>query len=42
MDDHIIYALVLGVLAMAAAGRTWGLGRAWERLPLVQRYRFLE
>ncbi|HSJ47180.1 MAG TPA: hypothetical protein VK923_21110 [Euzebyales bacterium] len=42
MDDHIIYALVLGVLAIAAAGRTWGLGRAWEQLPLVQRYRFLE
>jgi len=42
MDDHIVYALVLGVLAMAAAGRTWGLGRTWERLPLVQRYRFLE
>ena len=42
MDDHIIYALVLGVLAIAGAGRTWGLGRAWEELPLVQRYRFLE
>jgi thiosulfate dehydrogenase [quinone] large subunit len=42
MDDHIIYALVLGVLAIAGAGRTWGLGRAWEELPVVQRYRVLE
>jgi len=42
MDDHIVYALVLGVLAIAGAGRTWGLGRAWEQLPLVQRYRVLE
>ena len=42
MDDHIVYALVLGVLAIAGAGRTWGLGRQWEQLPLVQRYGFLE
>jgi thiosulfate dehydrogenase [quinone] large subunit len=42
IDDHIVYALVLGVLAIAGAGRTWGFGRAWERLPVVQHYRFLE
>jgi thiosulfate dehydrogenase [quinone] large subunit len=38
MDDHLIYALVLGVLALTAAGHTLGLGRVWEKLPLVARY----
>ncbi len=42
MDDHIVYALVLIGLAIYGAGRTWGLGRAWEELPIVQRHRFLE
>ncbi len=42
MDDHIIYALVLVGLALIGAGRTLGLGRAWERLPLVQRYPVLK
>ena len=42
MDDHIVYALVLVALAVYGAGRTWGFGRVWEQLPLVQRYRFLE
>jgi thiosulfate dehydrogenase (quinone) large subunit len=32
VDYHIIYALVLIVLAATYAGHTWGLGRAWERL----------
>jgi len=29
IDYHILYALVLIVLAAAAAGNTWGLGRRW-------------
>jgi thiosulfate dehydrogenase [quinone] large subunit len=29
IDYHIIYALVLIVLAAASAGHTWGLGRRW-------------
>lgn len=29
MDYHLMYALVLVVLAAAAAGATWGLGRWW-------------
>lgn len=41
MDDHLVYAIVLVALAIFGAGRTWGLGRAWERLPLVQRHRYL-
>ena len=32
IDYHIIYALVLIVLATAAAGHTWGLGHRWATL----------
>jgi thiosulfate dehydrogenase (quinone) large subunit len=41
MDDHIVYALVLVALALVGAGRTLGLGRAWERLPIVAQHGFL-
>ncbi len=41
LDDHLVYALVLVLLALAGAGRTLGLAHAWERLPLVNRYAFL-
>jgi thiosulfate dehydrogenase [quinone] large subunit len=41
IDYHIIYALVLIVLALTYAGHTWGLGRPWARLPFVQRNRWL-
>ena len=42
MDDHIVYALVLVALAVTSAGKTLGLGRVWERIPLVARYGFLK
>jgi thiosulfate dehydrogenase [quinone] large subunit len=42
MDDHIIYALVLILLALMGAGRFVGFGGAWERLAIVQRYPFLK
>ncbi|BCJ49394.1 membrane protein [Actinoplanes sp. NBRC 14428] len=42
MDDHLIYAGVLVVLALTAAGDTLGLGRIWGRLPLVQRLPWLK
>lgn len=42
MDDHLIYALVMVALAIYGAGRTWGLGRAWEKLGVVQRYPILK
>jgi thiosulfate dehydrogenase [quinone] large subunit len=42
MDDHLIYAMVIVLLALTSAGRTFGLGRFWERLPIVQRYGFLK
>ncbi|MFB2585349.1 DoxX family protein [Herbiconiux liukaitaii] len=41
VDYHIIYALVLIVLAALSAGDTWGAGAAWKRLPLVQRLPWL-
>jgi len=41
VDDHLIGVIVMVVLALAAAGRTWGLGRAWERTGLVQQYSVL-
>jgi thiosulfate dehydrogenase [quinone] large subunit len=31
IDDHILGALTLIVLAAFAAGDTWGLGRWWKR-----------
>ena len=42
MDDHLVYALVLVMLLLANAGKTFGLGRAWERLHLVQKYPVLK
>ncbi|WP_066370269.1 DoxX family membrane protein [Herbidospora mongoliensis] len=42
MDDHIVYAIVLIGLAATAAGDTWGLGRRWARLPIVQKYPILK
>ncbi|RGC67546.1 hypothetical protein C5N14_17355 [Micromonospora sp. MW-13] len=41
MDDHLIYAAVLVVLALVGAGDTLGLGRTWKRLPLVEQYAWL-
>lgn len=38
MDDHLVYALVLVGLALVGAGRTLGLGAAWERVPVVVRH----
>jgi thiosulfate dehydrogenase (quinone) large subunit len=40
-DYHLVYAVVLVALAAAGAGATWGLGRAWARLPFVNRHRWL-
>jgi thiosulfate dehydrogenase [quinone] large subunit len=41
VDQHVIYAAVLVVLAACSAGRVWGLGRAWERLTPVRRFPWL-
>jgi thiosulfate dehydrogenase [quinone] large subunit len=41
LDDHLIYAGLLAGLALGGAGNTLGLGRAWARLPIVQRLPWL-
>jgi thiosulfate dehydrogenase [quinone] large subunit len=42
MDDHIIYALVLVLLALIGAGKTFGLGKQWESIGFVQRNGWLK
>jgi thiosulfate dehydrogenase (quinone) large subunit len=42
MDDHIIYALTLIVLALMGAGRFTGLGRQWEQLSVVKKHGWLK
>ncbi|MFB9451867.1 DoxX family protein [Dactylosporangium vinaceum] len=37
LDEHLVYAAVLIVLALLGAGNTLGLGRTWTALPLVRR-----
>ncbi len=41
MDDHLVYVGVLALIAVTNAGNTWGLGRTWARLPIVQRFGWL-
>lgn len=38
VDYHVLYAIVLVVLATGQAGTTWGLGRMWARVPFVHRH----
>jgi thiosulfate dehydrogenase [quinone] large subunit len=37
LDYHIVYVLVLIVIAAACAGNVWGLGGRWARLDVVTR-----
>jgi thiosulfate dehydrogenase [quinone] large subunit len=41
VDYHVVYALALIVVACLSAGDTFGLGRAWRRLPIVRSQRWL-
>jgi thiosulfate dehydrogenase [quinone] large subunit len=41
MDDHLVYAAALVLLALLGAGNTWGLGRRWTATPLVRRNTWL-
>lgn len=41
LDDHLIYAISLVLLLLAGAGKTLGLGRAYERLGIVNRHPIL-
>ncbi len=41
LDDHIIYALVLAILALSHAGATFGFASTWERMDAVRRFEIL-
>jgi thiosulfate dehydrogenase [quinone] large subunit len=41
MDDHLVYALTLALLALLHAGDTLGLGRLWSRLAVVEHHPIL-
>ena len=41
MDDHLIYAGLLVLLAALGAGRTLGIGSWWESLPVVRSHGWL-
>ena len=41
LDDHVVEALVLGLLFFANAGIYLGFGKAWQRTELVQKYPIL-
>lgn len=36
IDDHLLGAISVVVLALTLAGDTWGLGKMWARMPLVR------
>ena len=38
VDDHLIGVIVMAVLALGAAGTTWGLGRWWTRQEVVKQH----
>lgn len=42
LDEHLIYAAVLIVLALLGAGNTVGFGRAWSATSLVRRAPWLQ
>jgi thiosulfate dehydrogenase [quinone] large subunit len=41
VDYHVVYGLSGAIFALAYAGHTWGLGRWWASLPIVQKNRWL-
>ena len=41
MDDHLIYTMVLAMLALTGAGATLGLGTWWQNQSLVRRFAIL-
>lgn len=38
VDDHLVGVIVMAVLALGAAGTTWGLGRWWNRTEVVENH----
>jgi thiosulfate dehydrogenase [quinone] large subunit len=35
LDEHVLYAVVLVGVILANAGRYWGFGKIWQRIPYV-------
>jgi thiosulfate dehydrogenase [quinone] large subunit len=42
VDEHVVYAIALVVIAMLGAGRYLGLGERWENTALVKRFPVLK
>jgi thiosulfate dehydrogenase [quinone] large subunit len=42
VDDHLIGVIVMVVLLLGYAGRTWGFGRQWENTEIVRKYPVLQ
>ena len=38
IDDHLLGALTVVALALLGAGNTWGLGRRWSRIHVVEQH----
>jgi thiosulfate dehydrogenase [quinone] large subunit len=38
VDDHLVGVIVMAVLALGAAGTTWGLGHWWNSREVVRKY----
>jgi thiosulfate dehydrogenase [quinone] large subunit len=41
IDDHLLGAISLIVLAATSAGLTWGLSKQWRSIPFVAKHRWL-
>jgi thiosulfate dehydrogenase [quinone] large subunit len=41
LDDHILGAITVVVLALVAAGNVWGLGKWWTSQDLVRKHPWL-
>lgn len=41
LDDHLLGAITVIVLALTLAGDTWGLGKSWAKNHLVREHSFL-
>ena len=42
LDDHILGAISVAVLALTMAGNTWGFGHLWSNTPLAKKYPVLK
>ncbi|MEV6979659.1 hypothetical protein AB0M95_00065 [Sphaerisporangium sp. NPDC051017] len=42
LDEHLVYIIVIAALALADAGRTWGIGGWWGETTLVKRLPILK